>query len=320
MESKKPLLSICIPTYNRGEYLDKVIASIVSQEEFSGTEVELVVSDNASIDNTEDVVKKYQERYKNIFYFKNSRNLADRNFPIVLGNARGVFRKLCGDRYVFDNKAIRCLLEVINKNLGKKPVLFFMNCSNKRERREYYITDNFDSFVKIVSFWSTNITCFGIWEDDFDKLKDMFDGCSVHLWQTKTLFETVVRRKEAFIDNRRLYYDQDITKKDLSYGLFDVFYKNYLGLFHEYTVTRVLSDSTFKYLRKRLLFDFFLSWLVRVHYDCDKYVISSNENLTELIMNEYRGDIYFFEFCFKLKKIFFLKYIRRICRKIGLFK
>jgi glycosyltransferase involved in cell wall biosynthesis len=74
VEKTKPLLSICIPTYNRAEYLDKSIASIIRQKEFHRGDVELVIADNASDDNTEEVVKKYQEKYENIVYFKNNEN------------------------------------------------------------------------------------------------------------------------------------------------------------------------------------------------------------------------------------------------------
>ena len=41
-----------------------------------------------------------------------------------------------------------------------------MNGSDKEKCKEVYETDNFDSFVKIVSFHSSWIGAFGIWEDD----------------------------------------------------------------------------------------------------------------------------------------------------------
>ena len=61
-----PLLSICIPTYNRAEYLEKSLDSLVNQENFS--QIEVVISDNASTDATSDVCRKFTERYPNIFY------------------------------------------------------------------------------------------------------------------------------------------------------------------------------------------------------------------------------------------------------------
>jgi len=57
--SEKPLLSICIPTYNRAEYLAKSLDTLVCLPEFNSSEVEVVISDNASTDNTQEVAKKY---------------------------------------------------------------------------------------------------------------------------------------------------------------------------------------------------------------------------------------------------------------------
>lgn len=51
--SEKPLLSICIPTYNRAEYLAKSLDTLVCLPEFNSSEVEVVISDNASTDNTQ---------------------------------------------------------------------------------------------------------------------------------------------------------------------------------------------------------------------------------------------------------------------------
>lgn len=70
-----PSLSICIPTYNRWYIIEKTINSVCSQPEFNSWEIELIVSDNASTDNTEQIVKDFQKKYENIKYFKNSSNI-----------------------------------------------------------------------------------------------------------------------------------------------------------------------------------------------------------------------------------------------------
>ena len=62
----KPLLSICIPTYNRSKYLKNSIESIICQQEFLDGKVEIVISDNASEDDTPSAVKAYTDRYSNV--------------------------------------------------------------------------------------------------------------------------------------------------------------------------------------------------------------------------------------------------------------
>ena len=77
---KKPILSVCIPTYNRAEYLKLTIESIISQKEFLDEDVELVICDNASDDNTDEVVLQYSKKYRNIIYVKNEKNINNDNF------------------------------------------------------------------------------------------------------------------------------------------------------------------------------------------------------------------------------------------------
>jgi len=73
MTKTEPLLSICIPTYNREKYLKRLLDSIVSQKEFTDTDdVEIVVDDGPSTDNTETMVKEYIKKYwDKIKYYRN---------------------------------------------------------------------------------------------------------------------------------------------------------------------------------------------------------------------------------------------------------
>ncbi|HCY21253.1 TPA: hypothetical protein DIC40_05395 [Patescibacteria group bacterium] len=73
--SKTKLLSICIPTYNREPYLKQLLDSIVSQKAFSETnDVEIVIDDGPSKDNTQQLVKDYQNKYPGkIRYFRNDK-------------------------------------------------------------------------------------------------------------------------------------------------------------------------------------------------------------------------------------------------------
>ena len=52
--SFRPLLSICIPTFNRGNILNDVLNNYVNNPQFDN-EVEIVISDNASTDITAEI-------------------------------------------------------------------------------------------------------------------------------------------------------------------------------------------------------------------------------------------------------------------------
>ncbi len=76
-ENKQPILSICVPTYNREKCLRRLLDSIVFQKEFIDTnDVEVVISDNASTDSTKELVNEYVKKYWNkIKFFQNKENI-----------------------------------------------------------------------------------------------------------------------------------------------------------------------------------------------------------------------------------------------------
>jgi len=61
-------LSLCIPTYNFGRFIAETLHSILQQD--GADEIEVVVVDGASTDNTADVVTGLQKQYSQIKYFR----------------------------------------------------------------------------------------------------------------------------------------------------------------------------------------------------------------------------------------------------------
>lgn len=186
MRKEKPLLSICIPTYNRSKYLKKSLDSIVTQNEFLNGSVEIVVSDNASTDDTKEIVKPYLEKYGNIYYSRNVENVRDKNFPIVLSRANGVLRRLCNDTQCFYDGTLNTICKIILKYQHTRPYICW---ANGQARIEHASQDtNFKEYVRQVSFWMTSSTVFSIWDNECKNLFDDLSGCSFRLWQTKKVW------------------------------------------------------------------------------------------------------------------------------------
>ncbi len=68
----KPLVSIIVPAYNAEKTITKCLDSLVNQ---TLKELEILVINDNSKDNTESIVQKYVKKYKNIKLFTNSKNL-----------------------------------------------------------------------------------------------------------------------------------------------------------------------------------------------------------------------------------------------------
>ncbi len=67
-----PLVSVCVPTYNYGRFLPDCIESVLEQ---TLDDWELVLCDDCSTDDTEEVVRSYVERDSRVRYVRNERRL-----------------------------------------------------------------------------------------------------------------------------------------------------------------------------------------------------------------------------------------------------
>lgn len=104
-------LSICIGTYNRAAFIGETLESIISQ---ATSDLEIVVSDNASTDNTEEIVAKYGCRFGGLRYIRQPTNIGlDRNFDHAVDQARGEYCWLFTDDDVVKPHAIARILEAL---------------------------------------------------------------------------------------------------------------------------------------------------------------------------------------------------------------
>lgn len=87
-----PLVSICIPTYNAAVYLEPCLLSAVQQ---TYTNLEIIVCDDASNDNTIEIVKAFQQQHPQIKLVQNNTNLGMvNNWNQCIKEATGEWIKL----------------------------------------------------------------------------------------------------------------------------------------------------------------------------------------------------------------------------------
>ncbi len=93
-------LTVGIPTYNRAGDLRVALDSVLIQvTDELRDKLEILISDNASTDSTQEVVREYSERYAGLVAsHRNPSNLGfSRNVDAVIRHARGDFVLLLGD-------------------------------------------------------------------------------------------------------------------------------------------------------------------------------------------------------------------------------
>jgi abequosyltransferase len=107
-------LSICIPTYNFGRFIGETLESIVRQ---ATGEVEIVVLDGGSTDDTAEVVERFRRELPRLRYHrKEKRGGIDRDMAETVGLARGEYCWLFSADDVMEPGAVPEILERIRES------------------------------------------------------------------------------------------------------------------------------------------------------------------------------------------------------------
>ena len=115
-----PLVSICCITYNHESYIEKALQSFLMQR--TNFAFEILVHDDASTDNTTNIIRRFYEKYpqiiKPVFQNKNQYSKGYRvnpalNFP----RAQGKYLAICeGDDYWVDSYKLQLQIDEMEKN------------------------------------------------------------------------------------------------------------------------------------------------------------------------------------------------------------
>jgi abequosyltransferase len=112
VDTKAPIrLSICIPTYNFGEFIGDTLESILPQV-VEG--VEVVILDGGSTDDTPEIVRTFQERFPALRYHRrDEKGGIDRDMARTVDLARGEYCWLFSSDDLMKPDAIARMLEQI---------------------------------------------------------------------------------------------------------------------------------------------------------------------------------------------------------------
>jgi glycosyltransferase involved in cell wall biosynthesis len=91
-EAARPLLTLCLATYNRARYLDRYLTHHLTAFEAAGLDYELLVSDNCSTDETPEILARYAARHPRMKVVRQNSNIgAHANIMWTFYQARGQF-------------------------------------------------------------------------------------------------------------------------------------------------------------------------------------------------------------------------------------
>ncbi|OHA20656.1 MAG: hypothetical protein A2836_02240 [Candidatus Taylorbacteria bacterium RIFCSPHIGHO2_01_FULL_45_63] len=108
------LVSVGLPTRNRAHLLPIALNSLLNQ---TYRNIEFIVSDNASDDETEKIMLEYVTRDPRVQYTRQAQNIGGNpNHEYVLDKARGVYFMWASDDDSWDPLFVETLVDVLEKN------------------------------------------------------------------------------------------------------------------------------------------------------------------------------------------------------------
>lgn len=192
------LISFCIPTYNRRDYLKTTLSSIINEIESSNNidRVQICISDNNSSDGTEEMINKILSETKvQILFSRNEVNIGfDKNILKVTSLSNAKYIWLFGsDDYLIEgslSKMIDCINEDesdiylcnrIECNLDLKPIKY--DVANKSLKTSFDSSVDSDlikyfnsctGLLGVFSFISSLVFKNDIWAKQ--KFEEKYDG------------------------------------------------------------------------------------------------------------------------------------------------
>lgn len=286
MEDEQPLLSICIPTYNRAEYLKEAIYNIVNDDAFCD-KLEIVISDNASTDNTKEVGEEFANKYSNIHYYRNIENIKDQNFILALQRAKGKYVRLFNDTLRLKNGILGQFLHIISVSSEDEPLFFYQNISFLNRNQRKILRDSSD-FITEASFFVTWIANFGNWKKCIDALPEPNRYSHLLLAQVDWSLG-IVSKYGASVIYFGDFFQSIVPRNKGGYNLFKVFVDNYLKIIRSYKIKKItLEREKYRLYRYHLL-----RWFILLKLDKNEYSFESS-NVWGILLKEYWYYPYFY--------------------------
>lgn len=282
-----PLLSICIPTYNRSGIL-RVNLSFINEQLTcldDTREVEIIVSDNCSPDNTQEVVASLQKQGVPIVYNRNLENVgADRNFLKCMHLATGKYVYLLGDDDFLTDRAIPKLLSVLR---GKEYGLVYINahCVQDGSVTEYH---DRKLFIKQVSYYYTFMSGCVFRRDAVDLVKDADKYMATNLLQMPFYLQSTKMFEDNVVVKTPILGQSGLdARNNGDYNFFVVFIQNYLTIMSQY----IQEADLYAWLKKDIWpFVFGYTKKLLIHKDVGNF---KTENGWKILFKYYGKEWYF---------------------------
>lgn len=254
---RQPLLSICLPTFNRAPHLEHCLQSIYGQ--IGNNElIEVIVSDNASTDATEEVAARFASRYSNMKYVRNEENIGgDPNIFRVMNLAQGKFVKLQGDDDFYVEGTLHPLLHVLHSHSDCGVIQIFVRNGDGR----IWTGSGMRAYLDATSIYATFITSIIMRREDLLKIKEpalFLDSWFNQLYLQYAILE---QNPKFCVMNSCMFTYAGNSSNAYNFG--EIVFRSYQSILR-YFLGRGLTVDDFKREKKRTLFDYAIPWFRQI--------------------------------------------------------
>lgn len=190
MENNRPLLSICIPTSDRGKYLIENLNVLIPQLKNSKYNVELVISENGSSETNFRLVKDYVECQDYPIKFVHTKeNIGGRaNFDKAIHNSHGRYAMLLGDDDILSPNFIDIICPILElDNYSLLHINFLVSDENlqypslysnvyENVTKEYTPFDFMTNMDFDITFMSSLVFKRECWDCGYKHVRDEYYG------------------------------------------------------------------------------------------------------------------------------------------------
>ena len=118
-DKKKPLVSVCCTAYNHESYIEDAIKGFLIQE--TDFPFEILIHDDASTDNTANIIREYEKLYPNIikviYQTENQYSQGKRPFALLYSLSKARYIAVCeGDDYWCDKRKLAIQVAYLEKH------------------------------------------------------------------------------------------------------------------------------------------------------------------------------------------------------------
>lgn len=301
------ILTICIPTYNRCNYLSVALERLKISVSQCSYPIEVIISDNHSIDETQALIQNYIESGLECRYIRNSENIGpDANFVQCFNQAKGKYVWLIGDDDYLKEDSLQQICEILATDDFGLIHIDFNEVENKPFASKIY--DAAAQMLSDINIMITFMTGNIIRKDSIADVdgKKYFGS---YLVQVPYYINAALTATKNVVVHSKLLETGADSGNNGGYNFFRVFMDNYFSIWREFVDRGVLSKKDFKHIKEVTFQRFHRGYVERTLLGQPSQALDMS-GCVSTIWHYFKSEPYFYRFLLHVCKVWLKSHVK----------